>query len=163
MLTVIHSTIPRYGMKGCVRLENSECSEWFEVGQGLRQGCVPSPLWFSICLSLSDGSAKTRTCSWTWCIWMSRERGHHDARPVDNNIHRRCLYCGHRVAKMILFFVDIFGACGLIASEKQPEVMIMPTPGASAMTMRIKAAIQRYDQTQRSSCEVANPKPERFS
>ena len=32
----------------CVRSEDGECSEWFQVGQGLRQGCVPSPLLFNV-------------------------------------------------------------------------------------------------------------------
>ena len=36
-------------MRACVRSEDGECSEWFEVGQGLRQGCVlSSPLLFNI-------------------------------------------------------------------------------------------------------------------
>ena len=36
------------GMRACVRSEDGECSKWFEVGQGLQQGCVLSLLFFSI-------------------------------------------------------------------------------------------------------------------
>ena len=32
------------GMKACVRNDNGVCSDWFEVAQGLRQGCMLSPL-----------------------------------------------------------------------------------------------------------------------
>ena len=32
------------GMRACVRNDEGRRSEWFEVAQGLRQGCVLSPL-----------------------------------------------------------------------------------------------------------------------
>ena len=36
------------GMQACARLDDGECSDKFDVRQGLRQGCVLAPLLFNM-------------------------------------------------------------------------------------------------------------------
>ena len=36
------------GMRACVRSDDGRCSEWFEMAQGLRQGCILSPLLINV-------------------------------------------------------------------------------------------------------------------
>ena len=36
------------GIRACVRSDDGQCLEWFEVTQGLRQGCVVSPPLFNV-------------------------------------------------------------------------------------------------------------------
>ena len=49
MLTIIRQF--HEGVRARVRTDDGEQSEWFDVTQGLRQGCVLSPLLFNVCFA----------------------------------------------------------------------------------------------------------------
>ena len=48
------------GMRACVWLDDTVCSRWFAVEQGLRQGCVLAPLLFKIFFAAVINVASTR-------------------------------------------------------------------------------------------------------
>ena len=48
------------GMRTCVRLDGGRLSEWFEVGQGLRQGFVLAPILFNIHFTVVLNTAEER-------------------------------------------------------------------------------------------------------
>ena len=48
------------GMRACVRINDGECSGWFAVKQGLRQGCVLALLLFNIFFAAVTHAAYTR-------------------------------------------------------------------------------------------------------
>ena len=78
MLTVIRHF--HDGMQACVPLDDGQCSsDKLDVGQGLRQGCVLTPLLFnmftaapSVCEKCFLADSPSRT---TWCSTDDRNRG----------------------------------------------------------------------------------------
>ena len=123
------------GMRACVRSDDGRCSEWSEVAQGLRQGCVLSPLLFSVFFAA--------------ILFVVLETFSKDAGILADLIHPQeqpsnvgpetALECMRRaiwgmlyaddvcivsrspreLGRMMAVFVEVFDTCGLTISESR--------------------------------------------
>ena len=163
----------RDGMRARVRIDDGELSEWFEVTQGLRQGCVLSPLLFNTIffaavievalqrfseddtilenlVFLDEGSGggpdETRLDRVRRAVWgmlYANDAGIVSRSPAG-------------LARMMTVIVEVFGAFGLTVSEKKTETLLMrapekaqqpgETPTPSLPALKIAAAGQKYHQ-----------------
>ena len=131
------------GMRVRVRNDDGRCSEWFEAAQGLREGCVLSPLLFDVFfgaifffalerfskdagiladfIHLQEQSSKVSPEMALECvrraIWGFLYA--HDACIVSRS--------PHGLERMMAVFVEVFGTFGLTISERKTETMCMPT------------------------------------
>ena len=151
------------GMRAYVRSDDGRCSQWFEVAQGLRQGCVLSPLLFSVFFAA--------------ILRVVLERSSKDAGILADLIHlhkqpskvrpETALECVRRaiwgmlyaddacivsrsprgLGRVMAVFVEVFGAFGLTISESKTETMCMPIPRAPATKIVFNATGQPYRQT----------------
>ena len=151
------------GIRACVRSEDGECSEWFEIGHDLWQGFVFSPLllkiFFVAVLHIALKLVRKNADILGDLVHLdesAKVMGPETARDAVMRAAWSMLYADDAyivsrspqdIAKMMPVFVEVFGACGLTVSEKKTEVMTIPTPRAPVEKMRIEAAGQRYKQT----------------
>ena len=149
------------GMRAYVRSDDGRCSEWFEVAQGLRQGCVLSPLLFNVFFAA--------------ILLVVLEIFSKDAGIIADLIHlqeqpskvgpetvleyvRRAIWgmlhaddaciasrSPRELGRMITVFVEVFGTFGLIISESKTETMCMPYTPATKIVFN--ATGQQYCQT----------------
>ena len=149
------------GIGACVRNDDGRCSEWFEGAQGLRQGCVLSPLLLNVFFAA--------------ILLVALERFSEDADILADLVHLqekqpsevgpetalRCvrpaiwgmLYADDAcivsrsprgLERIMVVFVEVFGAFGVTISESKTETMCMPSTRAPRNADSLR---QQYRQT----------------
>ena len=131
-------------MGACVRTDNGEYSKLFSVTQGLRQGCVLSPLPFHVFFAAAIHVVLVRF-SEDEDIVRELVRLEEDVvvgKEVPLACVRRAVWgmlfaddagivskSAEGLAKMMTVIVTVFEAAGLTVSEKKTETMLPRTPG----------------------------------
>ena len=160
------------GMRARVRMDDGELSEWFEITQGLRQGCVLSPMLFNIFIAavievVLQRFSKDDTILENLVFLDEGSGGGPDETLLDR-VRRAVegmLYADDAgivprspagLTRMMTVIVEVFVAFGLTVSEKKAETLLMrapekvqqpektPTPPLPAL--EIAAAGQTYHQ-----------------
>ena len=137
------------GMRACVRNDDGQYSEWFEVAQELRQGCVLSPLLFDVFFAAIILVALERFCTGVDIladlIHLQEQRSKVGPETALEYVRRAIwgmLYAGDActvsrssrgLGRTMAVFVEIFGTFGLTISESKTEIMCMPIPLASVI------------------------------
>ena len=152
------------GMRPCVRPDDGVCSDWFEMEQGLRQGCVLSPLLFNIfftaVLNVVLQGFSEEPAILAELVHLKEPSTSIGPEPAMDYVRRAVkgmLYADDAciisrspqgLAKMMEVILEVCRAFALTVSAKKTETMSMPPPRTQRTMVRIEAAGQIYKQVQ---------------
>ena len=156
------------GMQARVRMGDGELSDWFEVTQGLRQGCVLSRLLLNIFFAAAIEVVLVRFSEdgtiLKDLVYLEEEAAVGAGTPLERV--RRAVWgmlsaddagvvsrSQEGLTRMMTIIVEVLGAFGLTVSEKA-ETFLMRAPekqpkkgGSPPPPLVIEAAGQKYAQT----------------
>ena len=163
------------GMQACVGLDDEECSDKFNVGQGLRQGCVLAPLLFNMFFTavlrmaekrlLSDAATTDNMVQ----LQRKKEKGEKKGTSRTGKVDGRGGKEGEEVPRLLgILYADDAGivsrsseglermltviliACsafGLTISDAETDIKCLQTKCGGKVSFTINAAGQVYKQT----------------
>eukprot|EP00752_Nemacystus_decipiens_P018359 g16470.t1 len=159
------------GMRARVRMDNGSLSDWFDVGQGLRQGCNLAPLLFNLFFAamllvcVAEFAEDTRVMEDMVMIGRAvaarKKRGKGGKTGtvvVDAEALWAMLYADdagvvsrstESVGKMMSVIVRVAGLFGLMVSEPKTKIMCLLPKGMEECPFAVSAGSQTYQQTDR--------------
>ncbi|CAM9926178.1 unnamed protein product, partial [Sphacelaria rigidula] len=141
-------------MRACLPLNSGEASEWFNVNQGLRQGCVVFPALFSIFFAAALTVTFER-------FSMNEAVAQHLIRSVERGGKARdelskvlwamltttTLTWPRDLKEAVMtIVVEVCAAFGLVVTEKKTFTMRTRSPNMQADVAEVEAVCQRYKQ-----------------
>ena len=151
------------GMRACVRPDDGVSSGWPEVEQGLRQGCVLSPLLFNIfaaVLTVVLQRLSEDTVILAELVHLKEPPMSMGQEPAMEYVRHPAwgmLYAddasivsrsSQGLAKMMEVIVEVCRAFAPTVSAKKTKTMCMPPPRKQRTMVRVEAAGKIYEQVQ---------------
>ena len=123
------------GMRARVKMDDGECSDWFDVEQGLCQGCNLAPLLFNtfFVAMLRVSVAEFATDSELVEDMVKIGRGGGKTGVAANPIVSRS---AAGLEKMMSIIVRVAGSFGLMVSEPKTEIMCFLPKGVEECQLR---------------------------